>query len=165
VNGGSIRLYACKQGRYPVRKSVEERRRKEREYFDSFYSRGLDPFEEFARKVERLRDTLMSFLLKEQASGKVIYALGASTKGNTLLQYYGITDSLVLKAAEVNEDKFGRRTVGSNIPIISEARAINEAPDYFLVLPWHFKDGLVKKVREAGFKGKFIFPLPEVEVV
>ena len=97
---------------------------------------------------------------------KTIVGLGASTKGNVMLQFCGFTEKDIPCIAEVNEDKFGRLTPGSHIPIVSEAEARALQPDYFLVLPWHFKDSIV--TREAEFiasGGKMILPLPEIEIV
>lgn len=105
--------------------------------------------------------------LKEFAdAGKTIYALGASTKGNTLLQAAGISRDLVRAAVDRNPDKIGRRLPGNGIPIIGEAEARAAPPDAFLVLPWHFRAQLLereKALRETGTK--FIFPLPRLEVV
>ena len=101
-----------------------------------------------------------------KAAGKTVLGYGASTKGNVILQYCGIATDRLPYIAEVNEDKFGSHTPGTNIPIISEAEAREMEPDYYLVLPWHFRENLIK--REAAFLaagGKMIFPLPNVEVV
>ena len=98
-------------------------------------------------------------------SGKTIHAYGASTKGNVLLQFCGLTSHEIPFAAEINPDKFGRFTPGSRIPIISSEESLDMKPDYYLVLPWHFREGIIKNEKEflaAG--GKFIFPLPEIEV-
>ena len=91
---------------------------------------------------------------------------GASTKGNVVLQFCGISERELPAIAEVNADKFGAFTPGTHIPIIPEAEARAMQPDYFLVLPWHFKDNIVQ--REASFLssgGKMIFPFPEIEIV
>ena len=91
---------------------------------------------------------------------------GASTKGNVVLQFCGFTEKDIPAIAEVNLDKFGAFTPGSRIPIVSEeeARAMN--PDYFLVLPWHFKEGILAREREYTARGgKMIFPFPEIEIV
>ena len=101
-----------------------------------------------------------------QQSGKRIFGYGASTKGNVILQYCGLTVSDIPFIAEVNEDKFGSFTPFTHIPIISEKEARAMKPDYFLVLPWHFKKGILEK--ESDFLksgGKFIFPLPKIEIV
>ena len=98
--------------------------------------------------------------------GKNVLGLGASTKGNVVLQFCGIGSDLVSAIAEVNPDKFGHFTPGTHIPIIDEKEARAMKPDYFLVLPWHFKDGIIQ--REAEFLaggGKMIFPFPEIEIV
>lgn len=124
------------------------------------------PFREFEERVFRHRDDLGRLIRSLVADGKRILGYGASTKGNVVLQFCGLTAKEIPAIAEVNEEKFGRVTPGTHIPIISEkeARAMN--PDYFLVLPWHFKEGIVK--REANFLasgGKMIFPFPEIEIV
>jgi hypothetical protein len=101
-----------------------------------------------------------------EGEGAKVLGYGASTKGNVILQYCGITPERLPFIAEVNEDKFGCFTPGTGIPIISEADARAMKPDYLLVLPWHFRTNLIE--REAEFLrdgGKMIFPLPAIEVV
>jgi hypothetical protein len=98
--------------------------------------------------------------------GKNIIGYGASTTGNVVLQFCGIGPELVSCIAEVNEDKFGAFTPGTGLPIVSEAEARAMQPDYFLVLPWHFREGILR--REAQFLasgGRMIFPFPEIEIV
>jgi SAM-dependent methyltransferase len=130
---------------------------------------GLDtprPYCEFQERVRRHRSDLMRLLKALMADGKRVLGYGASTKGNVILQYCGITDQEVMAIAEVNEDKFGAYTPGTHIPIIPEAEARAMKPDYFLVLPWHFKEGII--VREAEYLaggGRMIFPFPEIEIV
>ena len=124
------------------------------------------PYREFEERVFRHREDLMRLLRSLAADGKKVFGYGASTKGNVVLQFCGITPAEVPVIAEVNPDKFGAYTPGTNIPIIAEAEARAMKPDYFLVLPWHFKDGIVK--REAEFLaqgGRMIFPFPEIEIV
>jgi hypothetical protein len=90
---------------------------------------------------------------------------GASTKGNVLLQFCNLTSDDIPYIGEVNSDKFGSFTPGSRIPIISEAEVISMKPDYLLVLPWHFRDGIIKKEKDyLASGGKFIFPMPEIEI-
>ena len=91
---------------------------------------------------------------------------GASTRGNTLLQYYELNSELILAAAERNPEKWGKKTVGSQIPIISEKQARSEKPDYFLILPWYFVEEFVKRENEfLQNGGKFVIPLPEFKIV
>lgn len=120
----------------------------------------------FRAMVERHRSELRATLTKLKEQGKRVYGLGASTKGNVVLQYCGITSDLLHKIAEVNPDKFGSFTPGTLIPICSEARALAEKPDVFMVLPWHFRKGITHNQQgflEAG--GKLLFPLPRIEFV
>mgnify|MGYP006426809865 CR=1 FL=1 len=124
------------------------------------------PFRVFEERVFRHREDLKRLIDTLNADGKKVFGYGASTKGNVLLQFCGFAEKDIGCIAEVNEDKFGCYTPGSHIPIVSEAEAKAQKPDYFLVLPWHFKDGIL--LRETEFRregGKFIFPLPEIEII
>ena len=132
-------------------------------------SMGLDtpkPYRDFEGRVFKHRKNLTELVQALVDDGKKIIGYGASTKGNVLLQFCGLTKEQIPFIAEVNEEKFGCFTPGTNIPIISEkeARAMN--PDYFLVLPWHFKSNILDREKEfLANGGKFIFPLPEIEIV
>lgn len=124
------------------------------------------PYREFEDRVFRHREDLRRLLIGLRDAGKKVIGYGASTKGNVTLQFCGIGPDLVTAIAEVNPDKFGHFTPGSHIPIISETEARAMKPDYFIVLPWHFKDGII--AREAEYLasgGKMIFPFPEIEIV
>jgi NDP-4-keto-2,6-dideoxyhexose 3-C-methyltransferase len=124
---------------------------------------GLDVYAAFAERVARSRQQLRDFLQRAKTEGKTIGALGASTKGNVLLQYCGVTPGDLLAVGEVNSDKFGSFTPGTLIPIIPEAELIARQPDYLLVLPWHFRDTFLKK--QLSGKSRLVFPLPALEVV
>ncbi len=165
VNGGSFAVTAAKTGRSGRREKpavvqwlLEQEKRI-----------GLGtprPFRDFEERVFEHRQSLRALILALVADGKTIVGYGASTKGNVILQFCGLTVNEIPCIADVNPDKFGRVTPGTSIPIVSEqeARAMN--PDYFLVLPWHFKAGILK--REAEFLargGQMIFPMPEIEIV
>ncbi len=124
------------------------------------------PYRDFEERVFRHREDLTRLIRTLVADGKRVLGYGASTKGNVLLQFCGLTGADVPAIAEVNQEKFGRITPGTRIPIISEAQARAMKPDYFLVLPWHFKEGIIR--RESEFLrngGRFIFPFPEIEIV
>jgi len=132
-------------------------------------SAGLDslkPFVAFRDAVTRHRDELCGFVRGEAACGKSVFGYGASTKGNVLLQYCQFTPEEIRGIAEVNEEKFGCFTPQTLIPILSEAEIRRQRPDYMLVLPWHFRNGIVR--REAAYLaggGKLVFPLPTLETV
>ncbi|MGE0224341.1 MAG: class I SAM-dependent methyltransferase [Acetobacteraceae bacterium] len=124
------------------------------------------PYRDFEERVFRHRADLRRLLEMLKADGKTVVGYGASTKGNVVLQFCGIGPDLVSCIAEVNEEKFGAFTPGTGIPIVSETEARAMQPDYFLVLPWHFRDGIIR--REAEFLargGRMIFPFPEIEIV
>lgn len=124
------------------------------------------PFREFEDRVFRHREDLTNLIKSLVADGKKVFGYGASTKGNVVLQFCGFTSADIPVIAEVNEEKFGRVTPGSRIPIVSETEARAMKPDYFFVLPWHFKDGILRREREyLASGGKFIFPFPEIEII
>ena len=130
---------------------------------------GLDtdaPYAEFRANIKKVRKDLLAFLKKAKAQKKLVHGYGASTKGNTTLQYCGITPDLVPAIADRNPDKWGSQTIGTKIPIISEEESRKKKPSYYLVLPWHFIEEFKK--REQGFLGqggKFLLPMPEVHLV
>jgi hypothetical protein len=164
TNGGSFRVAASeKHSKYPECAGLIEKTLRMEEQM------GLDttaPFDVFRKNMEKHRKDLLALLRRIKRQGKLVVGYGASTKGNVILQYCGITEDLLPFIAEVNEDKFGKFTPRTLIPIISEkeARAMN--PDYLLVLPWHFRDNFVEREAEYLKKGgKLIFPLPEIEIV
>lgn len=124
------------------------------------------PFREFEDRVFEHRRSLTSLIHSLNADGKKVFGYGASTKGNVMLQFCGFTSKDIPCIADVNPDKYGCVTPGTNIPIVSEAEARAQKPDYFLVLPWHFKSNIIDRETEflAG-DGHLIFPMPEIEIV
>lgn len=124
------------------------------------------PYRDFEERVFRHRKDLTDLVNALVGDGKSVLGYGASTKGNVMLQFCGFTSAQIPAIAEVNEEKFGRVTPGTHIPIVSEADARARRPDYFLVLPWHFKDSILRREREyLASGGRFIFPFPEIEIV
>jgi hypothetical protein len=121
---------------------------------------------DFAFHVGRIKRDVVGYIREQVGGGKTVYVYGASTKGNTLLQYFGLDCSLIKAAADRNPDKWGKVTVGTHIPIVSESEARASRPDYFLVLPWHFLDEFQQRERDylrAG--GRFILPAPHFSIV
>lgn len=123
----------------------------------------LSPYVAFAERVARSRDHLQEFFIKALREGKNVLGLGASTKGNTILQYCAITASDLASIGDVNADKHGCFTPGSRIPIMPEEQVLGMCPDYLLVLPWHFRNFFLDKPGYADFS--LVFPLPSLEVV
>ena len=166
VNGSSYRFYIRKSSGLAATVDAVKRIAKVR--FNEF-NMALDtdkPYKKFKENIERNKNDLLFFINQERARGKKIFVYGASTKGNVLLQYCGLDEKIIPYAAERNPRKWGTKTLGSNIPIISEEDARAMKPDYFLVLPYHFLDEMI--VREKEFidrGGKFIVPVPSVKLV
>lgn len=160
VNGGSFSITVSKaRGDQSVLPAVQA-------ILDDERARGLDtlqPFREFSDRVEASRQELLSFLAEAKAQGKRVAVLGASTKGNVLLQYCKLTTADVESVGEVNAEKFGCFTPGTWLPIVNENDLLANEPDYLLVLPWHFRKFFLanRKWKTA----KLVFPLPRLDVV
>jgi NDP-4-keto-2,6-dideoxyhexose 3-C-methyltransferase len=166
INGGSIRLFIGHAGQ--LQQSLEQSRAVQAMRIREFELAldAAEPYEQFRRNSEKVRDDLVALLRKLKAEDKSVHVYGASTKGNTILQYAGIDASLIPYAADRNPDKWGSETIATRIPIISEEDSRAMAPDYYLALPWHFLDEFLQ--RETDFLargGRFIVPLPDVRIV
>jgi SAM-dependent methyltransferase len=167
INGGSIRCYVTKlaNASYDTAEASEALTKSRQAEFEL----ALDtdkPYLAFQGRIEGIRDKLMALLRAIHMKGETVHIYGASTKGNTLLQWCGIDRNLVECAADRNPDKHGAMTLGTNIPIVSEEQSRAKKPDYYLVLPWHFKKEFLERERTTIKAGtRMIFPLPEVSVI
>jgi SAM-dependent methyltransferase len=165
-NGGSFRLCVGQAGK--TKPSPEARARVQKLRVEEF-EMALDsdkPYAVFRKNIQRIRTDLRAFLAKAKRQKQLVHGYGASTKGNTTLQYVGLTPALLPAIADRNPIKHETRTIGTDIPIISEEESRKKKPDYYLVLPWHFMEEF--KRREADFLnrgGKFLVPMPEVHLV
>ena len=164
VNGGSFSVTAAKRSaRYPEAGDLIAKTLAREE---AIGLPKLETYQRFARMTAEHRDNLVRLLRRLKQDGKKVVGYGASTKGNVLIQYCGLNSDLVSCIAEVNQDKFGAFTPGSKIPIVSEAEARAMKPDYFIVFPWHFRAGILRREKaflDAG--GSFLFPLPSIDIV
>lgn len=167
INGGSIRCFATHQENFEFRspkfsKNLLALRQSE-------FDLELDtdrPYRNFQEHINVHREQLTKLLKELKRHGKKIHIYGASTKGNTILQWCGIDNRIIDVAAERNPDKYGALTLGTEIPIVSEADSRAMKPDFYLVLPWHFKEEFIEREREILKAGTgFIFPLPTIEIV
>jgi hypothetical protein len=165
INGGSFAVTATHQ----ENRSYKENHPLIEWLVEQEINMGLGtprPFRDFEERVFRHRKDLKRLIESLVADGKKILGYGASTKGNVLLQFCKFTEKEITAIAEVNVEKYGRVTPGTHIPIISESEARKIKPDYFFVLPWHFKDGILRREKEFSLNGgKFILPFPEIEIV
>lgn len=168
VNGGSIRAYIRNRGADQTAfgdatyRQLATRRVKELRADEERLGLGeLRPYSDFGFRVDRIKNDVVGFIREQVGRGKRVYVYGASTKGNTVLQYFGLDRTLITAAAERNPDKWGKVTVGTRIPIVSEQVAREAKPEFFLVLPWHFVDEFQEREREYLLTGgRFILPAP-----
>jgi len=166
-NGGSIRCYAThvETSRFKADECLRAITTLRQREFDMELDTDK-PYREFQERINAHRQGLMALLKRLKSEGKIIHIYGASTKGNTILQWCGIDHSMIDYAADRNPEKHGARTLGTNIPIISEAESRAMKPDYYLVLPWHFKKEFLEREQESLEQGiGMIFPLPTIEVI
>lgn len=158
VNGGSFSITVQKlDGILPVNDNVQKMRDKE----SALKLDDLAIYQAFATRVETTRTAFLDFLNTAKEEGKKVVALGASTKGNVVLQYCGVTPDLIAAVGEVNPDKFGAVTPGTHLPIKDEKDVLTEIPDYAIVLPWHFRKFFETQPRYKNLT--LVYPLPELE--
>jgi len=160
INGGSFSVTVAKSnGDLTIAPSVQK-------ILDAERLKGLDtlvPYQEFAERVVKTKRDLLKFIETAHAENKTVAILGASTKGNVLLQYCDLTTKQVEFVGEVNPEKFGCYTPGTWLPIIPEQELLDKKPDYMIVLPWHFRQFFVTNKKFVGMS--LVFPLPQVEIV
>lgn len=160
VNGGSFSVSVSKKNSklsecHQVAKIIENEKK--------LKLHTTEPYFAFDQRIKKSKETLLSFLMKVKNDGKKVAALGASTKGNVLLQYCDVTQDLIAAVGEVNPEKYGCYTPGTYLPIVEESKLLSENYDYLIVLPWHFKKFFLNN--EKFKKTNLVFPLPELQIV
>jgi len=173
VNGGSFRVFIRNGsanetlfGDIVYRRQAAERLKSLRAKETSMNLKDSKTYREFATWVERIKNDVYRFISEQVHQGKKVAIYGASTKGNVMLQYFGLDHGLISAASERNPDKWGKVTPGTRIPIVSEEQGRLANPDYFLVLPWHFIEEF--REREKNYLlsgGRFIVPLPHFTLI
>lgn len=162
--GGSIRTYIKHKDskQFKIEDSVENLRREEMR--DKFSE--IQTYIDYANRVKSLKKDLITFIESEQEKGKIFYCYGASTKGNTILQYFEINDALISKVVDRDHRKFGKFTVGTNLEVISEEQGRKDNPDYFIILPWHLTEFFINREKEyLENGGKFVLAFPELTII
>mgnify|MGYP006107356505 FL=1 len=164
MNGGSIRFFIChEKSQFKINNiNIDKIKKVERIYLKKINNN----LKNFVNTIKKSRVELKKLIKKIISKNKRVHLYGASTKGNIILQFCNISKNIIPYAADRNKDKWNRMTPGSNIPIISEENSRKINPDYYLVMPWHFKKEIIK--REKFFLkngGKLIFPLPKLHIV
>lgn len=173
TNGGSFRIYVMKENSDVTKFATQPQRDicnfrvqsllalEEKLKLDS-----VETWIDFYNRILGLKEQAVSFIKSEKEKGKKIWGYGASTKGNTLLQYFGLDCTLIDGIAERSAYKFGLKTVGTNIPIYSEEEMRKQKPDYLLILPWHFISEFMEREKDFLINGgKFIVPCPKFEII
>ena len=165
INGGSFAITLAKNKNKTYKEVnylVDWLLKKE----DLFEYNSMKTFKSFFENTKKHKKIFRDLLLNLKDMKKSVLGYGASTKGNIILQYCGIDNSLIKYIGEVNRYKYDKYTPGSNIKIISEKKARQLNPDYFVVLPWHFKNYIINKERNfKKNKSKLIFPLPDIDII
>jgi hypothetical protein len=161
THGGSIRVYAARQGIYPVRQRVEKLLEEEHTQQWTVERRQI-----FKQRVIRSKLELYGLLLEINRQGQRIYGVGAPSRASTLINYVGLDDGLLAGVLEVKgSHKIGKYMPGTLIPVLDEAKLFEDQPDYVLLLSWHIAEELILNLKRKGFQGKFIVPLPQPQII
>lgn len=161
THGGSVRVYAARKGKYPVKQTVAELLAEEK-----LVVLDKKNLLKFKKRVTISKLALHSLLLNIKKQGKRVYGIGAPSRASTLVNYVGIDDGIMDCVLEIKgSHKVGKYMPGTIIPVLNEAKLYEDQPEYVMLLSWHIAEELMPKIRQKGFKGEFIVPLPEPRIV
>ncbi len=159
THGGSIRVYAARKGQYPVSPDVAALRKEEEAKLNR------EAMKVFAKRVVQSKLDLMEMLAQIKREGKKVYGISAPSRASTLIHYVGLEVDIIDCVLEIKGSaKIGKYMPGKRIPVVDEEKLVSDPPDYALLFSWHIGEELVKKMRQQGFKGKIIVPLPRPEI-
>ena len=163
INGGSSSYFICHdESKHKTNSKIKIILKNEKKIKLHSYS----TYEYFKKRIDKIKKDLVKILLKLKKQKKTIHGYGASTKGNVLLQYFNIDNRHLDYISDRNPKKNNCFTPGSNVKIITESKSRSLKPDYYLVLPWHFKKEILKREKKIRSNGtKFIFPLPKINII
>ena len=160
-HGGSIRVYASRRGQRKILPTVIAMLNKEKGVVNSKAA-----LLNFRKKVILSKLQILDLIYKLKSRGKTIYGIGAPSRGSTLVSYCGIDDGMINCICEVQgSHKIGKYMPGTLIPVVDEQLLFRDQPDYAFLFSWHIADELSKKLKQRGFKGKFIVPLPAPKIL
>jgi hypothetical protein len=163
THGGSIRVWAARQGTYAISENVEKFLLEEQR---SIYH-GINGLHKFSTQVTNWRHEFRKLIAELKLKGSSIAGIGAPSRASTLISFVGLEHSDLMSIGEIaNSHKIGRNMPGTNIPIIDEKVLIEiDPPDYLLILSWHIAGELIEKIKAQGYKGKYIIPLPHPIII
>lgn len=160
-HGGSIRVYCALQGKYEIEETVNMQLSRERNVVV-----GIGSLKKFQSDVVLSKLKLHKLLCEIKETGESICAIGAPSRGSTLVNYTGLDNGIIDYVCEIKgSHKIGKYLPGTLIPVVEEQIMFEEQPDYALFLSWHIADELIPKLKKKGYEGKFIIPLPEPKVI
>ena len=160
THGGSIRVYSCKKDIYKKDKSVQKIMSDEAEVI------SIDSLHKFKNDVLMSKLNLHALLNSIKSEGKRIFGISSPSRASTLVNYVGLDQDIIECIVEIKgSHKIGKYMPGTRIPVLDESNLYNEQPEYALLFSWHIADELIPKLKELGYKGKFIVPLPEPHIV
>jgi hypothetical protein len=161
THGGSIRVYASRKGKFPVKDSVAAILSEEKKS-----ELTGDSLKNFKSRVAVSKLQLQALLLDIKKKGQKVYGIGAPSRASTLINYVGLDDGIVDCVLEVKgSHKVGKYIPGTLIPVLDEAKLFSDQPEYAMLFSWHIADELIPKLTQKGFKGDYIVPLPEPRIV
>jgi len=161
THGGSIRVFASYCDKFPISNEVKKMINQEEEF-------GLSDgkiINDFAIRVQNNKNDLRRLLLGLKSEGKRIVGVSAPARSNTILNYCEINSSILDYITEKSSLKIGKYTPGSHIKVEDDELLVKEQPDYALLLSWHLADSIIPKLKNDGYKGKFIVPLPVPKIL
>ena len=161
THGGSLRVYACKKGAYEISENIPKILAEEEK--KGLYEKQT--FDDFAKRISTTKAKLMEILFKIKKDGKKIVGIGAPAKGNTLLNYCEINNDILDYLAEQGSLKVGKYSPGMHLRVVDEKQVFEDQPEYALLLAWNLKNIIVPKLKEKGFKGKFVISNPEPHIM
>lgn len=160
-HGGSIRVYASLKGKFTKSNNVKNII----DYEDKLKLSEIETYHEFAKKIYDNKNKLISLLSKIKADGHRIVGISAPARSSTILNFCNINSENLDYIAEKSILKIGKFTPGSHIKVVDDNQLVIDQPDFALLLSWHLSDSIVAKIRDDGFKGKIILPLPEPKII
>lgn len=163
THGGSLRIYGCHH--YDKRKNNQSVKKLLNEESNAALQK-LETYLNFKDKVNKIKDDLISFLIKQKKAGKKVVAYGAAAKGNTLLNYAGLKKDLIEFVVDKSSSKIGKYLPASHIQILNEREIRNARPDYVLILPWNIQDEIQKQLSYIkSWRGKFLLAVPKLKII